>query len=551
MNQKTKRKVESIFSKYPPEVIELGLAKLTQERREFAEQIDSRKTVRARVLQNFREFLKEYFGHYFSCEFGTQQNELIRDVHKFANKKNRSPIKLVRALSRGFGKSTILSLCAVLWLILRGDWSFVIMISSTLESAKDFLRKIVEEVEDNQKLIDDFPELNPAIDRKGQKVSWKDTDIVFRGGARIIAKGFLNAIRGKRNKQHRPSALIIDDPDEEKDVVSESTMRRKYRWFDRAAMKLGSGWGIDVLMSYTTIAPNCVGEVVFADDDKYPADEGWDKKKFKAIETDSNGKEYSTWEEGAPLAQLLKEREQDPITFAREKQNEVLAEVDQRFKGLIERYHFPPTDSWKGWRLTLGVDLSLGKNEKSDLSAIVGTARSPEGKIFEIFSDIQRRRPDKIADDLIIALTLFPWEVCGIEETGNQEHFHFLIRDRIKEYNKTHEDKILVPIVPVESGGDKEKRVTGALQPLVATKLLVLRDDSKILYKDLDEYPYFGKDGPDALEFSVRLQRTGTVSTRSKESIEAARAAKPKKLADIRGNRMKSMGIDPDLYPGK
>lgn len=422
------------------------------------------------------------------------------------------------------------------------------MISSTLESAKDFLRKIVEEVEDNDHLISDFPELNPAIDKKGQKVSWKDTDIVFRSGARIIAKGFLNSIRGKRNKQFRPSALIVDDPDEEKDVSSESTMRRKYRWFDRAALKLGSGWGIDVIFSYTTIAPNCVGEVVFSDNDKYSESDGWDKKKFKAIEVNEEGIEYSTWEKGAPLALLKSERDKDPVTFARERQNESLAEVDQKFKGLVQTYQFPPTDNWTGWYLTLGVDPSLGKNEKSDLSAIVGIARSPEGRLYEIYSDIERRRPDKIETDLISALLQFPWNVCGIDESGNQEYFVLSVRKAIAEFNKTSVKKILTPIIGLPSTGDKEARIVSSLQPLVASGNLVFRKDSTILIKQFDEFPYAYKDGPDATEYATRLTYTNQLVTIPLESAKERSQSKPLTAKDIQSMRLQKMGIDPKLW---
>ena len=251
-------KLEQVLSKYPPNVQELAI-QIFKEQQEHRKAKNTEKlSVRGKVLNDnasFLWFLQYYFGHYFSVEFGEQQLELIQSIESFRHKKKRNPRKVLRALSRGFGKSTILSLAGVIWLMIRGEWKFVILISSTLDAAKDFLRKIVEEVEDNVRLTDDWPELLPAIDKKGQSVSWKDTDIVFAGNFRIIAKGFLNAIRGKRHKQYRPDALIFDDPDEEKDVASESTMQRKYRWFDRAALKLGSQWGIDAIVAYTTISP--------------------------------------------------------------------------------------------------------------------------------------------------------------------------------------------------------------------------------------------------------------------------------------------------------
>ncbi|PNV74381.1 hypothetical protein BES34_014010 [Leptospira inadai serovar Lyme] len=423
------------------------------------------------------------------------------------------------------------------------------MISSTLEAAKDFLRKIIEEVEDNSLLREDFPELSPAIDAKSQTVSWKDTDIVFQGGQRIIAKGFLNSIRGKRNKQHRPSALIFDDPDEEADVSSETTMIRKVRWFDRAALKLGSFWGIDVLFAYTTISPNCMGEVVHNDSEKYSKKDGWNKKKYKALEKDKNGNEYSTWPEGAPLELLLRERDQDPVTFARERNNENLAEINQKFKGFVQTYEFPlPTNSFKGWYLALGVDISQGKNENSDLSAIVGVGLSPEGKIYEIYNDICRRTPDQIIDDFISALLAFPWNVSGFGLTGSEEYFLLPVRDRIAKYNKENSKKILIPITSLSNTGDKIARDTTALQPIIKTGTLLIRSDSKELIKALDEFPFYYKDGVDALEYAVRLIRQGRATTRPLEKVLEEINKKGQTLKDLKRDQYKRLGLNPDEF---
>ena len=562
-------KFQAALSKYSPEVQEIAIQAFLKQQQEKTEKTKSKQTPRAKVLgddADFRYFLDYYFGHYFPVEFGEQQLELIETIQKFKFKRRgRKPRKVLRALSRGFGKSTILSLAGVIWLMLRGEWKFVILISSSLENAKDFLRKIVEEVEDNHKLTDDFPELSPAIDAKGQNVSWKDTDIVFAGNFRIIAKGFLNAIRGKRHKQYRPDALIFDDPDEEKDVSSESTMIRKYRWFDRAALKLGSQWGIDVIVAYTVIAPNCVGEIIFNDEIKYPPGE-WDKRKSSALVV-KNGKEVSSWEKGISTTQLLEERLKDPIMFAQERQNEGIAEIDQVFKGTIQTYEFSPTIIKPDWKLTLAVDLSLGKNETSDFSAIVGTSLSPQGYYRHIYDDIKRRRSDDIMKDIIRALLLFNWNVLGIEVNGGQAHFvdsfkRSLARfnsaspqDRMAEFGIATDKKIIIPIEEIDSAGDKIARIKANLQPLIKGGLLQIRNDSDLLFKMLNEFPYAKKDGPDALDMSIRLHHLhnsfGTQSAEAlakkgigspRNELERIKKAQQERIAKANVERLRNLG---------
>lgn len=465
----------------------------------------------------FDFFLRHYFAHYFTCEFGDQQRELIRLVQSYRGKAGRAPLRSSVALSRGFGKSTILSLCGLLWLVLTRTWIFPVLISSNLDAAKEFLQKVIDETEDNPLLTADFPELQPARDRKNQFVSWRDTDIVFACGARVLAKGFLNAIRGKRYRNFRPDALVIDDPDEERDVVSESTMRRKYRWLERAALRLGTAWGIDVFLAYTTISPNCIGEYVFTE----PKYSTWTRRKYRALEVDSDGNEYSTWEAGAPLKTLLLERDGDgtdanpgdPLGFSQERQNETVAEADQKFKGLIRTYDFEPPRDWSGWRLAICVDLSLGRNQRSDYSAIVGVGRDPAGVVYELFSDIARRRPDVIMADYYRALLLFPWQVAGVGEGPNEEYFTLNFRKYVQEQNRTRENKVTCPVVGVPNIGDKDTRIIGSLQYPIAAGHLILRKDSRMLYQQLDVYPYGYKDGPDALEMAHSLLDRGVVQT--------------------------------------
>ncbi|MCB1161034.1 MAG: hypothetical protein KDK45_26275, partial [Leptospiraceae bacterium] len=131
----------------------------------------------------------------------------------------------------------------------------------------------------------------------------------------------------------------------------------------------------------------------------------------------------------------------------------------------------------------------------------------PEGKYLEIYNSIERRPPDKIVSDIIEALKVFKWDILGIEQTGNQEHFIVLFKEMLKKYNtENQEGKIIIPIEGINSTSEKIKRIT-SMQTLVKTGLLLLRDDSSLLYDQLDNFPYKKKDGPDALEMSVGLHR--------------------------------------------
>lgn len=175
-----KRRLKALFDRYPADVVKEGL-RIYRERQKEEQLSPEAKNRRTKACADFMFFIRTYFGHDTEVEFGPQQLEVIEAVQEYRGKKDRKPLKLMVAMSRGFGKSTLLALMGLLWLVVTGTWKFPIIISSTLDSAKGFLQSIIEEVENNEKLRKDFPELNPKIDGKGQTVSWKDSDIVMVG----------------------------------------------------------------------------------------------------------------------------------------------------------------------------------------------------------------------------------------------------------------------------------------------------------------------------------------------------------------------------------
>ena len=87
-------------------------------------------------------------------------------------------------------------------------------------------------------------------------------------------------------------------------------------------------------------------------------------------------------------------------------------------------------------------------------------------------------------------LTVFPWERCGIDTSGNQEHFLDRVQDAIQAHNKKNEHKIIVPLVGLKDSLNKKTRIETALQPLVAGGLIKVRSDSKKLKEQLEQFPY-------------------------------------------------------------
>ena len=110
---------QKILSETHPEIIEEARQRL-QKQGPDSKAIHAKQDRRSQALSSFPCFLESYFKHYFTIPSGPQQKELIALIESLKDRPQRNVKKYSRAVSRGFGKSTIITLCGVLWLLLTG-----------------------------------------------------------------------------------------------------------------------------------------------------------------------------------------------------------------------------------------------------------------------------------------------------------------------------------------------------------------------------------------------------------------------------------------------
>lgn len=79
--------------------------------------------------------------------------EMLRDVS------HQRGARLAVAAPRGHAKSTIVSLAYILWCICYHTERYIMLISNTLDQANDFLSQIKSELQSNERLLVDFPEV--------------------------------------------------------------------------------------------------------------------------------------------------------------------------------------------------------------------------------------------------------------------------------------------------------------------------------------------------------------------------------------------------------
>lgn len=147
--------------------------------------------------------------------------ELANDI--FINDKHD---KVNIICPRGFAKTTIFDLAISVWLICYMKSKFTLLGAKKDDDSVQFVDSIKKIFKENKMIIDNFGEL---INSKKYKVN--ANEIEFTNGMYIRAVGSSSSVRGANFKGVRPTVVIADDYQDEKDILTDDAREKKYnRW---------------------------------------------------------------------------------------------------------------------------------------------------------------------------------------------------------------------------------------------------------------------------------------------------------------------------------
>jgi len=92
------------------------------------------------------------------------------------------------------------------------------VIAASKEAAEEILENIKLEVEENERIYEDFGEVEGTV--------WKSDRIKFKNGVNISAKGIDGRLRGSRKGATRPDLILCDDLLKD-DAAESATLRDK------------------------------------------------------------------------------------------------------------------------------------------------------------------------------------------------------------------------------------------------------------------------------------------------------------------------------------
>ncbi len=282
--------------------------------------------------QDDAAWLRYYFGEGSGCPdpfwyaFTFQQEEMIEAIRNAIKYGGDQSI----AASRGEGKTTLLERLTSKY-TLAGVISFSVLCAKTGVLAQQSLETIQDAIQDNRRLLADYPEVcvpvvaleNAPSRANGQVVtghrhdngeeyrraasrfSWCGQEVIFPNvpgspSARSImaTRGLDSAVRGLKIAGRRPQLIGIDDPDTEDSARSEDQAKKIGDRIDRALGGMGGQQRAAARVMLTTLQNRiCVG-YRFTDPSVKPT---WKGKRFRYLMEPPEQVDY--WDEYVQLLQ--------------------------------------------------------------------------------------------------------------------------------------------------------------------------------------------------------------------------------------------------------
>mgnify|MGYP003654344555 CR=1 FL=1 len=237
-------------------------------------------------------FCRTYQSETFSLDWSDDHRAVAKKIERSVRKGGLYAL----AMPRASGKTSLVE-AAALWSILHGLRKYLVLIGATEELAKNLLTSIRTELESNELLAEDFPEVcfvyqklegvtTRRLISEGRRVrlTLKANEIVLPwidGGGRrngasagsiLQVVGITGAIRGRKSKLPdgrtvRPDFVVVDDPQTDESAMSPSQVETREKTLSGAILGLsGPGEKIAGICPCTVIADGDLADRILNSD---------------------------------------------------------------------------------------------------------------------------------------------------------------------------------------------------------------------------------------------------------------------------------------------
>jgi len=388
--------------------------------------------------------LKSNVGLFGVTMFPTAINKSVPPFHHeiYKNLADESKKRVLIAAPRGTAKSTVTSLILPLHRIAfkpSASDLFIVIVSESQSQSINFLSRIKYHLINSQNFKEMFGNYGPETAKR-----WTNNDIVLSNGARIIAVGTGQRVRGFIEGDTRPNLIIVDDYESELNAATPEARAKNRKWITEAVIPSLSDDG-RIVMIGTVISEDCF---------LYWAKESPVWKVLWYSIYDDDGK--SIWEERFPEERIQGIKQEFESVgnlngFYQEYMNEAQSPDNAPFKPqYIKLHHFifqyldgesvligksGGKNIKKPVNVYCGIDPASSLSARSDFFVIATLALDADGNIYIL--DILRDKIDPAyqPEEIIKVFKKYHPKRMTIETVGYQEALRTNVRKMMLEQN--------------------------------------------------------------------------------------------------------------------
>lgn len=475
-----------------------------------------RDTAKAKTTYPLTDWAKRYLPHHVGKPYSRLHTTLAK--HYDESSQNRGT-KICVIAPRGNAKTTM-SLAKVLQSICEQREHYILIIMDTNIQAKALLQIVQQELESNASIAKDYP------GAAGKGAVWNADRIETRNNICIEALGTGSKVRGKRYRQHRPTLVIVDDPDNDEDITSVTIRHANQNWFKKALMNVGTKetnyFVIGTMIHAECLVAECSARpdfttIKFSSLIKWPPMELWhiwakklsnpeDAKLFYVVHKAEMDKDAEVlWPEEESLYDLMVLRESNGhAAFMSEKQNDPRDPSKCEFKKewLLERYDhkylLKRKDKEEHYTVTY-TDPAKGKDvRRGDYSATVTLHYFPGDEFCYVECQVRKIPMADLPRALINWYKQTDTHIARIESVGFQE----LVGNEVQAL--AAQASLNIALGPHNHKNTKKDLRISWLGPWLQRgfyKFLDNDPDTELLLDQLENFPIADyDDGPDALQ---------------------------------------------------
>jgi predicted phage terminase large subunit-like protein len=401
---------------------------------------------------------------------------------------------IVILMPRGSSKTTWGNTIKLTHHISRNKDIRIGLISNTAKQSNDFSRAIRYTLEANTRQHELFGNLRSA--QKWTDVEWLRADSRWAGSkdVTLYSAGAGGAIISKRF-----DIIICDDILDEENTLTPEAREKVETWFWKTLRPCLVPGGIIIVLGTRWAEDDLYQHLI---DPVEKGGKGWKSIIVPAIQTDTDGNEFSYWPDYWPLEKLYEERvAMGSALFSCSYQNDISGLMTGNIFLKRNFQYFTSLPEGHTFTIRMGVDLASSEKERADFTARCITAEDNDTGDFYILSVYRDKRETHHAEFINDGFLAYPG--MGLVICESQAFQSTLIQTVMREFPR-------IPIEGRKSDADKVTRARAVAAKYEAHKVFHHASlEGSDFERELLSFPKGHDDMIDAAGFSMDLQGSG------------------------------------------